>query len=85
MPSHATAPPTGVLDTIDRYFLENRHRLLDIDAFLDRVDRADGNGTGMAGIPGFLERPGVLGIGEPVEADDIDPAGMIRAIRRHAA
>jgi len=27
-------------DVIDRYFLENRAKLIDIAAFLDRVDRA---------------------------------------------
>jgi hypothetical protein len=29
---------------IDEYFLENRHKLLDIAAFLDRLDAADDNG-----------------------------------------
>jgi hypothetical protein len=47
MPGHAKAPPTGIPETIDRYFLENRHRLLDIAAFLDRVDRADADGSAM--------------------------------------
>ena len=27
---------------IDEYFIENRTRLLDLAAFLDRIDRADG-------------------------------------------
>ena len=32
---------TGI---VDEYFIENRHRLLDIAAFLDRLERsADGN------------------------------------------
>jgi hypothetical protein len=30
----------GAADIIDRYFLEARSRLLDVAAFLDRVDRA---------------------------------------------
>jgi hypothetical protein len=29
-------------DVVERYFLENRARLLEIAAFLDRVDRAEG-------------------------------------------
>lgn len=32
---------------IDRYFLEHRAKLIDIAAFLDRIDRSDpGNGDG---------------------------------------
>ena len=29
-------------EVVDRYFLEHRAKLIDIAAFLDRVDRADG-------------------------------------------
>jgi len=29
-------------DILDLYFIENRHKLLDIAAFLDRVDRHEG-------------------------------------------
>ena len=31
---------------IDRYFLEHRAKLLDLAAFLDRIDRADASGEG---------------------------------------
>jgi hypothetical protein len=31
---------------VDRYFLENRAKLIDIAGFLDRTDRAAGPGTG---------------------------------------
>lgn len=34
------APPLARTQVIDRYFLEHRAKLLDIAAFLDRVDRA---------------------------------------------
>jgi hypothetical protein len=34
--------PMSLTDIIDEYFLENRHRLLDLAAFLDRLDRAHG-------------------------------------------
>jgi hypothetical protein len=35
--------PMPLNDLVDEYFFENRHRLLDIAAFLDRLDRsADG-------------------------------------------
>jgi hypothetical protein len=39
-----TAPPTSPLTAtqlVDEYFIENRNRLLEIAAFLDRIDRAD--------------------------------------------
>jgi len=32
--------PLSAKDVVERYFLENRARLLDVAAFLDRVDRA---------------------------------------------
>ncbi len=34
---------------VDRYFLEHRAKLIDIAAFLDRVDRVDGAAEGAAG------------------------------------
>jgi hypothetical protein len=39
-----TARPTSPLTAtqlVDEYFIENRNRLLEIAAFLDRIDRAD--------------------------------------------
>ena len=33
--------PLGAAGLIDEYFIENRTRLLEIAAFLDRLDRAD--------------------------------------------
>ena len=36
--SKSPLPPTAL---VDEYFIENRTRLLEIAAFLDRVDRAD--------------------------------------------
>jgi hypothetical protein len=32
-------------EVIDRYFLENRAKLIDLAAFLDRIERADGEAT----------------------------------------
>jgi len=40
--------PMAATDLIDRYFLENRARLLEVAAFLDRVDRCDDAETGRA-------------------------------------
>ncbi len=36
--------PMSRTDVVDAYFLEHRAKLLDIAAFLDRVDRADHGG-----------------------------------------
>ena len=33
--------PLGAKEVVDEYFIENRTRLLEIAAFLDRLDRAD--------------------------------------------
>ena len=38
-PSHRS--PLTATQIVDEYFIENRTRLLEIAAFLDRVDRAD--------------------------------------------
>jgi hypothetical protein len=35
------ASPLSASELVDEYFIENRTKLLDIAAFLDRVDRAD--------------------------------------------
>ena len=40
--------PMKAKDVIDRYFLENRAKLLDIAAFLDRVDRSGEAGEGQS-------------------------------------
>jgi hypothetical protein len=33
--------PLSVAELVDEYFIENRNRLLELAAFLDRIDRAD--------------------------------------------
>ena len=38
--------PLSAKELIDEYFIENRTRLLEIAAFLDRLDRADGADAG---------------------------------------
>ena len=38
-------PPQPARQLIDEYFIENRTRVLDIAAFLDRLDRAEGDGA----------------------------------------
>jgi hypothetical protein len=38
-------PPLSKRAVVDRYFLEHRAKVIDIAAFLDRVDRAQGEGA----------------------------------------
>ena len=40
MTSHQFSCPMTTTQIVDEYFLENRARLLDLGAFLDRLDRA---------------------------------------------
>ena len=44
--SAPTPPPLSKRAVVDRYFLEHRAKVIDIAAFLDRVDRAQGEGEG---------------------------------------
>jgi len=44
MTTNPTGCPMRRADVVDRYFLEHRAKVLDIAAFLDRVDRAAGDG-----------------------------------------
>lgn len=40
-----TPPPLAKRAVVDRYFLEHRAKVIDIAAFLDRIDRAQGDGA----------------------------------------
>lgn len=60
MHSTVANPRTGT-ELIDEYFIENRTRLLDIAAFLDRLDRAEGDdAAGDFRMRAFREALGVL-------------------------
>jgi hypothetical protein len=39
----ATPSPLTPTELVDEYFIENRNRLLELAAFLDRIDRAGGD------------------------------------------
>jgi hypothetical protein len=41
MRSHPRPSPLTATELVDEYFIENRTKLLDIAAFLDRLDRTD--------------------------------------------
>lgn len=45
MPAKKRSCPLTHRDVVDRYFLEHRAKLLDIAAFLDRLDRSADAGT----------------------------------------
>ena len=47
MSARPATSPLSPTQLVDEYFIENRNRLLEIAAFLDRLDRAD---------PGIAER-----------------------------
>lgn len=42
MTAHTPTCPLSATQIVDEYFIENRTRLLEIAAFLDRLDRAGG-------------------------------------------
>jgi hypothetical protein len=61
MKSQARPSPMTATELIDEYFLENRHKLLDIAAFLDRVAAADaGAAAGDFRMKAFTEAVAAL-------------------------
>jgi hypothetical protein len=40
-PSDPHRSPLGPTELVDEYFIENRNRIIEVAAFLDRLDRAD--------------------------------------------
>ena len=59
--------PAPRSQVVDLYFLEHRAKLIDIAAFLDRVDRADddGNGTDDFRVAAFREALSILSDARP--------------------
>ena len=45
-PTDTTSCPMPRSRVVDEYFMEHRAKLIDIAAFLDRIDRADDDGGG---------------------------------------
>jgi hypothetical protein len=64
----ATPPPLSKRAVVDRYFLEHRAKVLDIAAFLDRVDRAQGDGADDYRVTALRECCAVLLDGKPDRA-----------------
>ncbi|MBA2246111.1 MAG: hypothetical protein H0W11_14235 [Gemmatimonadetes bacterium] len=66
------SPPKAGRKLVDEYFIENRTRLLDIAAFLDRLDRAgDGEATSDFRVRAFREALAVLCDGDFPRVDRI--------------
>ncbi|MBA4158956.1 MAG: hypothetical protein H0X65_15975 [Gemmatimonadetes bacterium] len=66
------SPPRAGRELVDEYFIENRTRLLDIAAFLDRLDRAgDGEATSDFRVRAFREALAVLCDGDFPRVDRI--------------
>jgi hypothetical protein len=62
----ALQSPKSGRGLVDEYFIENRTRLLEIAAFLDRLDRAaPGGGEHDFRMRGFAEALAVLAAGAP--------------------
>ncbi|MFA9476772.1 hypothetical protein ACERK3_00560 [Phycisphaerales bacterium AB-hyl4] len=69
--SSASTCPLSREQVIERYFLEHRAKLLDVAAFLDRLDRAEGSPPAEADdyrIAALLRAIDVLRDGEPGRA-----------------
>ncbi|MEY2795321.1 MAG: hypothetical protein RIR10_1037 [Planctomycetota bacterium] len=63
-----TPPPLSKRAVADRYFLEHRAKVLDIAAFLDRFDRAQGEGADDFRVAALRACCAVLLDGEPDRA-----------------
>jgi hypothetical protein len=62
----ASASPLSATQLVDEYFIENRNRLLEIAAFLDRLDRTDpGRAQADFRIHAFREALAILAAADP--------------------
>lgn len=60
--------PIDSAEVIRKYFLEHRAKIIDIAAFLDRVDRADGDGASDYRIQAMREAIRIAGDLQPERA-----------------
>jgi len=94
MPSAPGSPLTSSR-AVDLYFMEHRAKLIDIAAFLDRVERAQGDGGADFRMESFRRAIAILDDGRPERAkrvlelfsdpttDPIDKAPMKGATGAH--
>lgn len=70
-PSEPPKLPLAGNEVVDRYFLEHRAKLIDIAAFLDRVDRAEGSGHDDFRLQSLREALRLLNDGKPERAQRV--------------
>ena len=72
MSAPATPSPLTAVQLVDEYFIENRNRIVEVAAFLDRLDRCD---PGIAGrdfrVRALAEALTVLASESPTRVQDI--------------
>lgn len=68
MPEPDQRCPMNRAAVVERYFMEHRAKVLDIAAFLDRLDRADGDTAPDFRITALLEAIEMLADGQPARA-----------------
>ncbi|MEC7354202.1 MAG: hypothetical protein VYE53_03630 [Planctomycetota bacterium] len=69
--THVPSCPQSRKEAIDMYFLEHRAKLIDVAAFLDRLDRTSGEDVGDFREQAFLRAIEILGDGQPHRAKRI--------------
>lgn len=63
--------PLSPTQLVDEYFIENRNRLIEVAAFLDRLDRADPSVKQDFRVRALAEAIGVLGSDSTSRVQDI--------------
>ena len=64
MPSQSTTCPMTYTQVVEAYFMEHRAKLIDVAAFLDRLDRSTQSGEGDFRIEAFNRAIGILRDGQ---------------------
>jgi hypothetical protein len=71
--------PLSATALVDEYFIENRNRLIEVAAFLDRLDRADPGITSDFRVRALADAIAVLAGNSPTRVQDIQ---MLMSDRR---
>ena len=67
-PPRPVGSPLSRQQAVDMYFMEHRARLIDVAAFLDRVDRSTGSVADDFRMRAFLDAVAILTDGRPERA-----------------
>lgn len=63
--------PLTAIQIVDEYFIENRNRIIEVAAFLDRLDRADPAAKEDYRVQALSDAIGVLAGDSPTRVQDI--------------